>query len=66
MKIFTAKQIHDDPTPIYQAALQGPVKITHKYHGDFVMMQLDSDTYTVVTISSRGDEEHFILGDDES
>ena len=49
MKEFTAKQIHDDPTPVYQAALQGPVKISHKFHGNFVLM--------------RADERHCLLGD---
>jgi len=38
---FTANDLHQKRQEVYKAALQGPVKITHKFHGDFVMMRAD-------------------------
>jgi len=37
MKTFTANDLHEKRQEVYKAALQGPVKITHKFHGDFVL-----------------------------
>lgn len=38
MKTFTAKQLHEKPSEVYRAAAKEPVKITHKYHGEFVLI----------------------------
>lgn len=42
MKTFTAKQLHNNPSEVYRAATKGPVKITHKFHGDFVISSTES------------------------
>ena len=38
MKTFTAKTLHDNPSEVYRAAVKEPVKITHKHHGDFIVI----------------------------
>ena len=37
MKTFTAKQLHDNPSEVYREAVKGPVKVTHKHHGDLIL-----------------------------
>lgn len=49
MITFTAKTLHDNPKSVYQAAVQGPIKLTHNSHGDFMLM--------------RADERYCLLGD---
>ena len=46
---FTAHELHQKRQEVYKAALQGPVKITHKFHGEFILM--------------RADERYCLLGD---
>lgn len=38
MKTFTAKNLHDNPSEVYRSAVKEPVKITHKFHGDMVIL----------------------------
>lgn len=38
MKTFTAKTLHDNPSEVYRAAVKEPVKVTHKHHGDMVIL----------------------------
>lgn len=40
---FTAHDLHQKRQEVYKAALQGPVKITHKFHGDFVLKAIVKD-----------------------
>lgn len=37
MKTFTAKQLHDNPSEVYRAAVKEPVKVSHKHHGDLIL-----------------------------
>ena len=41
MKTFTAKQLHENPSGVYRTATKEPVKITHKHHGELVVMHKD-------------------------
>lgn len=38
MKSFTAKQLHNRPQKVYSEAHQEPVKISHRSHGDFLLI----------------------------
>ena len=41
LKSFTAKQMHDDPTAVYQEAVKRPAIINHKHHGKLVITSMD-------------------------
>ncbi len=38
MRLFTAKQLHENPSEVYRAANREPIVITHRYHGEMVLM----------------------------
>jgi len=45
MKVYTANEMHEKRTEVYQAAVQAPVKITHKHHGDFILQMCDVKSF---------------------
>ena len=47
MKTFTANDLHEKRTEVYQAAVQAPVKITHKHHGDFILQRCGAEKYII-------------------
>lgn len=41
MITFSAKQLHENPSKVYQAAAKGPVKITHRNFGEMILSSSD-------------------------